>query len=162
MRQKLLLLALTVLCSAVSLAQSQNAFTVKGVLLDSLTNEGEPYATIRIVKKSAPQKAIKMAVTRAQGKFQERLAVPPGDYLLTITSIGKSPVVKAFALKSTEKVVDLGTLYTSDDVNQLKGVEVVAQKPLVKVDVDKIDIMLRMIRTLKRIMCWRCFGRCLW
>lgn len=139
MRQKLLLLALTVLCSVVGLAQSQNAFTVKGVLLDSLTNEGEPYATIKIVKKGVPNKAVKMAVTRAQGKFQERLAVPPGDYLLTITSIGKSPVVKAFALKSTDKVVDLGTLYTSDDVNQLKGVEVVAQKPLVKVDVDKIE-----------------------
>ena len=42
-------------------------YTLKGVLLDSLTLEGEPYATIRIVKKSQPDKAVKMAVTDMQG-----------------------------------------------------------------------------------------------
>lgn len=36
--------------------QQAPSYTLKGVLLDSLTQEGEPYATIKIVKKSAPQK----------------------------------------------------------------------------------------------------------
>lgn len=39
-------------------ATAQNAanssFQIKGILLDSLTKEGEPYATIKIVKKEAP------------------------------------------------------------------------------------------------------------
>ena len=43
------------------------AYTLKGALLDSLTQEGEPYSTIKIVKKSAPQKAVKMAATATNG-----------------------------------------------------------------------------------------------
>ena len=42
-------------------ATAQNAanssFQIKGILLDSLTKEGEPYATIKIVKKEAPEHA---------------------------------------------------------------------------------------------------------
>lgn len=84
------------------------SYTIKGVLLDSLTQEGEPYATIRITKKNAPEKALKMAVTGANGKFQEKLNVPAGDYVISISSIGKAPVVKEFTLKSSTKVVIWG------------------------------------------------------
>ena len=48
-------------------------------------------------------------------------------------------MVKEFTLKSSTKVVDLGTMLSAEANNELKGVEVVAQKPLVKVDVDKIE-----------------------
>ena len=142
MKHRLLLLLLFVFATfAAGWAQKavDPSFTIKGVLLDSLTQEGEPYATIRITKKNAPDKAVKMAVTGASGKFQEKLNVSAGDYVISISSIGKAPVVKDFTLKSSTKVVDLGTLYSSEANNELKGVEVVAQKPLVKVDVDKIE-----------------------
>lgn len=142
MKHGLLLLLLFVLTMPV-ITQAQNAtapsYTVKGVLLDSLTQEGEPYATIKITKKGAPGKALKMAVTGANGKFQEKLNVPAGDYVISISSIGKAPVIKEFSLKSSVKVVDLGTMLSAESNNELKGVEVVAQKPLVKVDVDKIE-----------------------
>ena len=142
MKHRLLLLLLFVFTTSVAgWAQKSVApsYTIKGVLLDSLTQEGEPYATIRITKKSAPEKALKMAVTGANGKFQEKLNVPAGDYVISISSIGKAPVVKEFTLKSSTKVVDLGTMLSAEANNELKGVEVVAQKPLVKVDVDKIE-----------------------
>lgn len=142
MKHRLLLLLLFVFATfATGWAQKavDPSFTIKGVLLDSLTQEGEPYATIRITKKNAPDKAVKMAVTGASGKFQEKLNIPAGDYVISISSIGKAPVVKDFTLKSSAKVIDLGTLYSSEANNELKGVEVVAQKPLVKVDVDKIE-----------------------
>lgn len=42
-------------------------------------------------------------------------------------------------MKSGEKEVDLGTLYTSEATNELGSVEIVAQKPLVKADIDKIE-----------------------
>lgn len=142
MRHKLLLL-LFFMCTLSLSGWAQNSatpsFTVKGVLLDSLTQEGEPYATIKITKKNAPDQTLKMAVTGANGKFQEKLNVPAGDYVLTISSIGKSTVVKEFTLGPSNKVVDLGTMLSSEATNELKGVEVVAQKPLVKVDVDKIE-----------------------
>lgn len=142
MKHRLLLLLLFMFATfAAGWAQKDVApsFTIKGVLLDSLTQEGEPYATIRITKKGVPDKAVKMAVTGANGKFQEKLNVPAGDYAISISSIGKAPVVKDFTLKSSTKITDLGTLYSSEANNELKGVEVVAQKPLVKVDVDKIE-----------------------
>lgn len=142
MKHRLLLLLLFMFATfAAGWAQKDVApsFTIKGVLLDSLTQEGEPYATIRITKKGVPDKAVKMAVTGANGKFQEKLNVPAGDYAISISSIGKAPVVKDFTLKPSTKIIDLGTLYSSEANNELKGVEVVAQKPLVKVDVDKIE-----------------------
>jgi hypothetical protein len=75
MKHRLLLLLLFVFTTSVAgWAQKSVApsYTIKGVLLDSLTQEGEPYATIRITKKNAPEKALKMAVTGANGKFQEK------------------------------------------------------------------------------------------
>ena len=82
MKHRLLLLLLFVFTASVAgWAQKSVApsYTIKGVLLDSLTQEGEPYATIRITKKNAPEKALKMAVTGANGKFQEKLNVPASN-----------------------------------------------------------------------------------
>lgn len=148
MKHRLLLLLLFVfVASGITLAQnappSSSSYTVKGILLDSLTQEGEPYATIKIVKKSAPDKPVKMAVTDNRGKFQEKFNSTPGVFVITITSIGKATVTKEFTLKPSEKITDLGTMYTSESTNELKGIEVVAQKPLVKVDVDKIEYNIK-------------------
>ena len=65
----LLLFAFTTLAAGWAQKNTVSSFTIKGVLLDSLTREGEPYATIRVTKKDAPDKAVKMAVTEANGKF---------------------------------------------------------------------------------------------
>ena len=125
-----------------SIAYSQTpapiSYTIKGILIDSLTQEAEPYATIKIVNKKAPDKAVKMAITDINGKFKEKLA-DVGIYQITITSTGKKSIIKEFTLKADEKIFDFGTLYTSEATNELKGIEVIAQKPLVKVDIDKIE-----------------------
>lgn len=125
--------------SAVAVAQGTAAtFQIKGVLLDSLTHEGEPYTTIRVAKKEKPQQAVKMLVSDMKGEFREK--VPgTGNFVLTITSVGRNPIVKNFTVKAGEKLVDFGTLYVTDASNELGQVEVVAQKPLVKADIDKIE-----------------------
>ena len=41
------------------------------------------------------------------------------------------------------EVVDFGTLYLTDASNELETVEVVAQKPLVKADIDKIEYSVK-------------------
>ena len=113
-------------------------FSVKGILVDSLTHESEPYATIRISLDKSPEKPVRMNVTDAKGKFQEKLP-QTGNYTLQITSVGKRTVVRRFSITNNQRVADLGTLYTCDDAQMLKGVEVVAQKPLVKAEIDKIS-----------------------
>ncbi len=50
-------------------------FRLRGILLDSLTKEGEPYATIKIVKKEAPEHALKMLVTDMKGHFRRKYPV---------------------------------------------------------------------------------------
>lgn len=133
------LLWMLVGASAVAVAQGTAAtFQIKGVLLDSLTHEGEPYATIRVAKKEKPQQAVKMLVSDMKGEFHEK--VPgTGNFVLTITSVGRNPIVRDFTVKAGEKLVDFGTLYITDASNELGQVEVVAQKPLVKADIDKIE-----------------------
>ena len=140
MRTKWTVLLWMLMISGLLAAQNtaNTSFQVKGILLDSLTQEGEPYATIKIVKKEAPAKALKMLVTDMKGQFQEK--VPgTGNFVMTITSVGRTPIVKDFSVKAGEKQVDFGTMYIVDASNELGQVEVVAQKPLVKADIDKIE-----------------------
>ena len=140
MRTKWTVLLWMLMISGLLAAQNtaNTSFQVKGILLDSLTQEGEPYATIKIVKKEAPAKALKMLVTDMKGQFQEK--VPgTGNFVMTITSVGRTPIVKDFSVKAGEKLVDVGTLYIVDASNELGQVEIVAQKPLVKADIDKIE-----------------------
>lgn len=116
----------------------QAQYTVKGTLVDSLTHESEPYATLRIMLDKSPDKPVRLNVTDTQGKFQEKLP-HTGNYTLQITSVGKRTVIRHFTITENKRVADLGTLYTCDDTQMLKGVEVVAQKPLVKAEIDKIS-----------------------
>ena len=70
----------------------------------------QPYATIKIAKKHAPARAVKMLVTDMKGKFQEK--VPgTGDFVMTISSVGRNNIVKNFSVKTGGQLVDFGTLY---------------------------------------------------
>ncbi len=128
MRNRSLLLCFFLLLACVAWAQNPTpppTFTVKGVLLDSLTNETGLYATIRIANKSLPEKPVKMATTDGNGKFQERFLAYPGRYIITLTAIGKLPVVREFELDAEKTVVDLGTLRAAESATELQDAEVV-------------------------------------
>lgn len=138
---KTILLIVLSLIAAIPAAMGQDAnyaFTVKGMVTDSVSNEGEPYATISIAKKEKPGKAVKMAVTKKDGSFSEKVN-GKGNFVITINSMGRKAIVKNFSVKGSEKTIDLGTLYITDAKNELEGVEIVMQKPLVKADIDKIE-----------------------
>ena len=117
--------------------KSQSSYSVKGVLVDSLSNEGEPYATIRISLSETPTKPVRLAVTSDNGKFNEKLE-SPGRYIISFSSVGKNTVQRDFTLSEQVKAVDLGRILMSEATEMLKGVEVVAQKPLVKAEMDKV------------------------
>ena len=78
-------------------AAGADGFTVKGLVVDSITGEGEPYATVRIENAAAPGKAVKMGVTQKDGRFTLSLAAK-GKYRLTVSSMGRADVVKDFAV----------------------------------------------------------------
>ena len=133
-----MLMMMFVICSTVAAQTGAVSFKLKGVLLDSLTNDGEAYATVSVASKKTPSEPVAKQVTDKNGGFVMNLK-GAGDYVATITSMGRQPVVREFKAPADGGTVDLGTMYVHDAANELKGVEVVVQKPLVKSDIDKIE-----------------------
>ncbi len=143
MKEKLFFLCL-VLCLSlpvVSQTSATRSFTIKGQVVDSLTNETVPYATLRIVLANAPQQPVKLLASDDDGKFETSLNAP-GKYLLFSQFVGKVSSPKAFTVAETDKTVELGQVNMADDTKQLSEVSVTAQKPLVKIEIDKITYSL--------------------
>lgn len=143
MKEKLLYLLLALLMVAPMFAQTASAadFSIKGQVVDSLSNETVPYATLSIALANAPQKAIKLLACDDDGKFSSTLK-NPGKYVMTVQSLGKLMVQKPFTLVEGKNELNLGKLFMNDDTQKLGEVTVTAQKPLVKVEIDKITYSL--------------------
>lgn len=143
MKEKLFSLLLVLFIALPLSAQTSGAgsFTIKGQVVDSLTNEGVSYATLRIVLMSAPQQAPKMLACDIDGKFETTLAAA-GQYTLFMQSIGKVSSPKQFTLTDGQRTLNLGNLLMDDDQKMLSEVTVSAQKPLIKMEIDKISYNL--------------------
>ncbi len=131
--QKYILLFITIVISAIA---THAQYIVKGNVIDS-TGVSE-LATVRIYKQSNKEKAVKISTTDIDGNFKQELTTA-GKYTLQISSVGKTPISEDFELTQTNKTKDFGTIIIKNDANTLAGVEVVAQKPLVSTEIDRIS-----------------------
>ena len=118
--------------SQVMMAQT----TVKGVLMDETLGEAEPFATVRVFKAGKTEKPVAMFLTNENGEFKQEVK-GKGRFDIVFSSIGKEDLKQTVTL-GQENPLDMGTLYIKENATMLKGVEIVAQKPLVKMDVDKM------------------------
>ena len=125
--------AVMMMTSSVVMAQT----TVKGVLMDETLGEAEPFATVRVFKAGKTEKPVAMFLTNEEGKFSQEVK-GKGQFDIVFSSIGKEDLKQTVTL-GQENPLDLGTLYIKENATMLKGVEIVAQKPLVKMDVDKMS-----------------------
>ncbi|WP_051617587.1 TonB-dependent receptor domain-containing protein [Prevotella sp. HUN102] len=116
---------------------SAQTTTITGELVDSLTRETEPFATVRVYKNGKSDKPVAMFVTDENGKFSQTVS-GQGKYYVSFTSLGRKEIVRRFEVGSASSTLNMGTLLVQDDPKQLEGVEVVAQKPLVKMETDKM------------------------
>ncbi|OYP72761.1 TonB-dependent receptor [Prevotella sp. P4-51] len=138
MKQTLISMALILMLALCAKAQNtQHSYTITGVVADSVTHEGESYATLTIARADSAAKPVKQALTDIKGRFSISSS-GTGSYLLMVRSMGRKPMQRAYTVDATTRTIDLGTLLLQDGGNQLETVEVVAYKPLVKADVDKI------------------------
>lgn len=104
--------------------------------MDSVSHKGEPYATVRVYKGSSTKgSADAMSVTDADGNISQKVA-GNGRYTIVLSSVGRKSIVRTVNLDG-KGTLNLGTMYVTDDAKQLDGVEIVAQKPLVKMTTDK-------------------------
>lgn len=128
--------------SAVAQTGAKGNFVIKGQVVDSLTNETVPYATLSIALQNNPQKSLLLLACDIDGNFEATLK-STGKYILSMQSIGKKPAQKKFTISAGKNTLNLGKLYMIDDNQRLDEVTVVAQKPLVKVEIDKLTYSLQ-------------------
>ena len=134
---KATLIALLFASSMHTQAQSTTSpYSVSGVLCDSATHQAEAFATVRLLQLPT-KKPIKAVLTKADGSFS--LTVPKaGRYLLEVVSMGKQPIQRNITWNATQKAVKIDTLYIKEYDASLGVAEVVAQRPLVKAEIDKM------------------------
>lgn len=111
---------------------------IQGVVVDSLTREGEPFATIRVYKANDDKEPVAMGTTDLEGRFEQAVK-RAGDYRVLFSSVGRKNINIPFSIPKGQTTLSLDTIYVTDDVTRLSGVEIVAQKPLVKMEVDKLS-----------------------
>ena len=133
--KKTFLIAALLSCSIFATAQVAGDYTIHGVVQDSLSQQKEPYATVRLFRKGEG-KPLVVATTDARGKFTLHYT-KPGTYILQTAIIGKLPTKKELVLDA-DKVVELGTILTQDAGKSLATAEVVAARPLVKSQIDRL------------------------
>ena len=110
---------------------------VTGAVLDSLSREGEPSAILQFFKAPDLEKPVAFTTTDNDGKFAQTLT-GKGDYRLLFSNMGRKTLTRDFTLDGTVSTIDLGMILVQDDVQTLKAGTVTAQRPLVKMDVDKM------------------------
>lgn len=111
-------------------------YKVMGKIVDS-TGEGEAFATLRIYAENDTVKPVVVATTDVNGVIDQKLN-RGGVYNMKIHSVGKEEIVKVFTLTETEPVAQLGTIEAKTSATALQEVEVVAQRPLVTREIDRI------------------------
>ena len=133
---KKLVLAIVVICLTAIQSMAQTT-KVTGVLTDQTSGESEPFATVRVFKAGKTDKPVAMFLTDENGQFSQEVK-GKGEFDIVFSSVGKEDLKQSITL-SGEPALDLGTLSIKENATMLKGVEIVAQKPLVKMEVDKMS-----------------------
>ena len=132
---KKFILILTALLAGLT-ASAQEIRTVKGVVLDSLTRQGEPAAILQFYKVDDPSKAVAFTTTDENGFFTHTFTVK-GKYYLLFDNMGRKQIRRDFTING-EEVIDLGEILAQDAAEMLKAGTVTAMRPLVKMEVDKM------------------------
>jgi len=132
---------MALLCSGFR-ASAQKAvnpgITITGVVADSLSGKTIEYPTVAIFTDSL--KLIKAVAGGADGKFTIE-APGEGKYILSASMIGYSNSKNSLLLEGGIKKYDAGTIKLLEGM-QLKEVTVVAVKPLIKNEPDKLTYNL--------------------
>lgn len=123
--------------SVASQAQSSvSSVTIKGIVVDSVSKETIPFATVSAFSNKMPQTAVKRVAADADGKFEMTMTAS-APFMLKVEAVGMKAAVQNIS-DFSKKTIDLGKIALSANAKMLSEVTVMATKPLVKVDLDKI------------------------
>lgn len=109
-------------------------YLIKGVVIEAETGKTVPYSTITV---QTGKGVVKRLAGDANGKFEFSVD-SVGNYSIIIQSIGFQPNKKNLQIEPKNLKTDLGNIALSTGTEKIGEVEIVAQKPLVRTEVDKL------------------------
>ncbi|MGV8963653.1 MAG: TonB-dependent receptor domain-containing protein [Candidatus Saccharimonadaceae bacterium] len=114
---------------------------VKGQLFGQEDNEFLPFATISVSKDASQKVILQRFATDDKGFFSSKFK--PGSYFFAFQYVGKNTLVKEVTVPAQEKEMNLGKVIVEESSTQLAELSVVAQAPLVKVEIDKLTYNIK-------------------
>lgn len=120
-----------------AIAQSPMAtHIVKGSLIDSAS--GKPAAFVTVAVRNGSKEIIKTQLSKTDGTFIVE-KIPSGKYSLTLMSVEyRTKSMSISLITASNPVLDLGTITLTAASTQLKDVTILASKPLVKQEADRL------------------------
>jgi len=135
--KKILLAVLLMVPLFLSSQNTAIKYWVKGQAIDSVTQEAMPYATCTIVQEKNPQQVLTRFAADVNGNFSGGLKIP-GSYILIVSFTGNEPAKRHFIIDAQNNLIQLGKVGLANNRQSLKEVSVVALRPLIKAEADKI------------------------
>ena len=109
---------------------------IKGVVIDSSSNSGLPFANITL-HNSSDSTFVNGASTGTDGEFI-LYNIPTGDFYLKISFIGyNTKYVPGVKITNAKATTDVGTILLSKTTYELSGAEVVGEKVSEELHLDK-------------------------
>lgn len=111
-------------------------YSITGKVVDSLSRKGVPFVTITV--QNSEKKVLSRLATDANGAFAVDLKLA-GKGELLISAVGYSQKKVQYHLTETKGKLNLGEIDLTESSATISQVVVTAQKPLVKIEPDKLS-----------------------
>jgi outer membrane receptor protein involved in Fe transport len=134
MKMLSLLSFFSIFLSFVSKSQTPVEGSIKGMVLDSLSNKGQDFITAAL---KMDNQTLKTTLTNAEGTFELK-KIAAGKYSITVVAMGYSAKTIDIEVKEN-KLYDLGKIILVSQSNKLNEVSVTATKPIIKQEIDRIS-----------------------
>ena len=129
-------LHLLLFCAIFSASAFAQTISLRGNLVSASNNESLPFATIAVANDSTPENIFRRFAADDRGNFFTEL--PAGTYVLTFHFVGMNDLQKTVKLTESQNPHNLGEIALFDNLEELGEVSVVAQRPIVRVAIDRI------------------------
>jgi len=137
--RNLLFIVLVLVLPVVALSQTSTGISIKikGQIADSVDLKSIPYATITIMK--IPENSVEKRIATDVNGFFETSLKTSGNYIIVANSLGYTSTRKPFTVNNAGQLLDLGKLTLKQASVELGEVQVIGEKPLVKIEADKLS-----------------------
>ncbi|WP_224483327.1 outer membrane beta-barrel family protein [Robertkochia aurantiaca] len=132
------------LCTVIINLQAQNSApdlslakigVVTGKVIDFNLKEPVPYAAV-VIKSKADNSTLTGSITADDGSFEIK-NIEEGIHVFEVQFIGYQTFSKEIEISRSERKIDLGTISLIENVTELEGVDVVAERSTIEQKIDR-------------------------